>query len=97
MSFDASFVIPKINTTKIPSAPNWIGSPPVSVSTTKGRELRAEINRWVAYQHAVVIQTALDTSRTEEDDGLREARYSMVHWHPAFLCDAMQHGWKPGN
>lgn len=60
--FDASCVIPKVDTAKIPNDPDWIGSPVVSPSATKGRELRAKIKRWVNYKHAVAIQTALHTT-----------------------------------
>lgn len=94
VSFDASFVVPTVATVNIPSAPTWVGGPEVSTSTRKGRQKHKQLTRWVDHTHAVATQVALDQSRT--NSASRPKRFSMVHWHPAFLCDALEQGWRPG-
>ena len=96
VSFDASFVLPKVDTANAPSAPNWIGSTVSGDSTRKGRQLRAKINRWVYYSHAVATQVALNVIHTDAQSESLATRFSMVHWHPAFLSDALTQGWTPG-
>jgi hypothetical protein len=98
VSFHVQFVVPSINLNNKPeAAPSWIGEDPLPLTTRKGRKQRSELTKWVDYLHARAVQTALDCPRTQAHAGTRVPRFSMIHWHPQFLYDSMQQGWKPGH